>query len=71
MHLPTKAQHVVLLDSFRFSLDAFGGDGPAAEKFIANTGEAPRDQGLDVKALAAYTNVASLILNLNQVVTKE
>ena len=38
----------------------------AAQKFVSNTGEAPARSDLDVSELAAYTNVASLILNLNR-----
>ena len=34
-------------------------------------GERPRDPGVDVSELAAYTSVTSLILNLNEVVMKE
>jgi hypothetical protein len=34
-------------------------------------GEHPRDETLDAAELAAYTAVASLILNLDETVTKE
>ncbi len=42
----------------------------AAEKFLAH-GESPRDKKLDTTQLAAYTAVASMILNLDEAVTKE
>ena len=42
----------------------------AALQFVSH-GEYPRDAKLDVSELAAYTSVTSLILNLNEVVTKE
>jgi hypothetical protein len=45
-------------------------DRKAALKLI-RTGEAKRDKGLDVSELAAYTAVASLILNLDETITKE
>jgi hypothetical protein len=34
-------------------------------------GESPRDPTLDVKELAAYTSIASLILNLDNTISKE
>ena len=41
-----------------------------AQKYLAQ-GEAPRDEKLDARELAAYATVASLILNLDETVTKE
>ena len=41
-----------------------------AEKFLT-TGESPIDKSLDPVELAAYTGLASLILNLDETVTKE
>jgi hypothetical protein len=71
MRKPTEAENSVLLDSFRYGLDMFQTDAASAQKFVSNTGEAPLEQSLDVSQLAAYTNVASLILNLNRTVMKE
>jgi hypothetical protein len=71
MRTPTEAENSVLLDSFRYGLDLFQTDAASAQKFVSNTGEAPRDQSLNVSELAAYANVASLILNLNRTVMKE
>jgi hypothetical protein len=45
-------------------------DPKAAEEYLA-TGDAPRDKSLDAAELAAYTTVASLILNLDEVITNE
>jgi hypothetical protein len=42
----------------------------AAEKLLTH-GESPRDKSLDEVELAAYTGIASLILNLDETVTKE
>jgi hypothetical protein len=68
---PSAKENFVLLDSFTDSLEKFKSDAAAAEKFVSNTGEWPRDRTLNVPELAAYTNVASLILNLNRTVTKD
>jgi hypothetical protein len=38
---------------------------------LVRAGEAPRDETLDVAELAAHTAVASVILNLDEVITKE
>jgi hypothetical protein len=38
---------------------------------LASEGDAPRDPSLDATQLAAYTNVASLMLNLDEAVTKQ
>ena len=68
---PSATENVVLLDSFADSLEKFKSDATAAEKFVSNTGEWPRDKTLNASELAAYTNVASLILNLNRTVMKD
>jgi Protein of unknown function (DUF1553)/Protein of unknown function (DUF1549)/Concanavalin A-like lectin/glucanases superfamily/Planctomycete cytochrome C len=44
---------------------------PAAALELVTIGESPRDESLDVPELAAYTAVASLILNLDETITKE
>ncbi len=44
---------------------------PKAALKLVSAGESPRDPKLDVGELAAYTAVASLILNLDETVTKE
>ena len=38
---------------------------------LVSTGESKRDGRLDVAELAAYTAVASMILNLDEAITKE
>jgi hypothetical protein len=45
-------------------------DSKGAEEFLAN-GDSPRDKSLDTAELAAYTTVASVILNLDETITKE
>jgi hypothetical protein len=45
-------------------------DPKAAEEYLAS-GESARDKTLDTADLAAYTAVASLILNLDEVITNQ
>jgi hypothetical protein len=71
MRTPSAKENGVLFNSFADSLEKFKADGAAAEKFVSNTGEWPRDNTLNASELAAYTNIASLILNLNRTVTKD
>jgi hypothetical protein len=60
----------ILVDSFKRELKDFEAKPAAALKYVSH-GEYPRDQQLAVPELAAYTTVASLILNLNQAVMKD
>jgi hypothetical protein len=55
------------LDAYRRDYEA---DAAAAEK-LASVGESKRDESIAVSELAAYTMVCNLILNLDEVVTKE
>jgi hypothetical protein len=45
-------------------------DAGAAAKLLA-VGESPRDRGLDPAQVAAWTTVASTILNLDETITKQ
>ena len=67
---PSKAQTQILLDGFRFNLDRYQTDRKAAQSLL-RAGESPRNTKLDASQLAAYTTVASLILNLDAAVTIE
>ena len=67
---PKPAESTILLDAFRQNLDQFKSKPDAALKYVSQ-GEYPRDAGLDIGELAAYTSVTSLILNLNETMTKE
>jgi len=51
-------------------LTAYRQDRSAAEKLLS-AGEAARDKSLDAAELAAYATVASVILNLDEVITKQ
>ncbi|MBI3667021.1 MAG: DUF1553 domain-containing protein [Acidobacteria bacterium] len=67
---PKPAESKVLLDVFdRFQAN-YRSDRQAAIQFL-NQGESPRSKKLDSSELAAYASVASLILNLDEAVTKE
>lgn len=44
---------------------------PDAARALVSAGEFPRDEVLDVRDLAAYTAIANLLLNLDEVITKE
>ncbi len=68
--MPRPVEKKVLLEDFAHHLARYRRDRPAALKLL-RVGEAPRDERLDPCELAAYTAVANLILNLDEVVTKE
>jgi hypothetical protein len=67
---PRPAELHVLLDGYRQHIAEYRMDEKSARK-LTSIGEAPRDAALDVAELAAYTTVAGVILNLDEVVTKE
>ena len=68
--LPDQVESSILLDTFGQGLDTFSRNPEAALKYVSH-GESPRDEHLNVRELAAYTSVASLILNLHQTIVKE
>jgi Protein of unknown function (DUF1553) len=59
-----------LLDAFRHTLDRYQTNPEAAQKFV-RVGESPVNEKLNVSELAAYSTVASLVLNMDEAVTKE
>ncbi len=67
---PRSDETAILSASFHHYLDRFHTNQAAAVKLLSE-GEHKRDERLDVRQLAAYTSVASLILNLDEAVTKE
>jgi hypothetical protein len=67
---PSPPKAGVLLNSFQHYLDKYQTSPDAARKLVT-VGESPLDEKLNVSELAAYTTVASLILNLDETVTKE
>lgn len=61
----------VLESALRYHRDYFAsGDSKRAEAFLKQ-GESPREEKLDVREHASYAAVASLLLNLDEAVTKE
>jgi hypothetical protein len=67
---PSDAERAVLLASYERQLALFKDQPAAAAKLLA-VGESPADARCDASELAALATVASLILNLDEVVTKE
>jgi hypothetical protein len=67
---PSAAEMDVLWANFRYYLDRYQTDPKAAVKLVSQ-GSYARKEELDPGQLAAYTAVGSLILNLDEVVTRE
>ena len=67
---PSPAELKILRTSFDRHHAHYQKDRAAALKLVS-TGEAPRDQNLDLAEHAAYAAVCNLILNLDEVITKE
>jgi hypothetical protein len=66
---PSGDEAKVLRETFDRRWARFRADPEAAKKLIA-TGESPRNASLDPAELAAYTMVSSMILNLDETITK-
>jgi hypothetical protein len=60
----------ILLQSLDTQLKYFGSDPKAAARLLA-VGEKKNDAGVNPVDLAAYATIASLILNLDEVITKQ
>jgi len=67
LHWPERK---ILIEGFHHHLDTYRTDRAAALKLVSQ-GEFPRDEKLDPSDLAAYTTIASLLLNFDETVTKE
>jgi hypothetical protein len=67
---PDERETEFLLKQLRAGLAEFARDAAAADRLL-QVGEKPRDKTLKVVDVAAYATVASLILNLDEVITKE
>ncbi|MSU48380.1 MAG: DUF1553 domain-containing protein [Opitutus sp.] len=67
---PKPAELSVLVGNLNDHLARFRSKPKAAQELV-DAGEAPRDAQLDVTELAAYAAVSSLILNLDETITKQ
>jgi len=66
---PTNATLAILMEAFVEEQKRFHQNPESATKFLA-IGESPRDQSLDSAVHAAMTTVASMILNLDETLTR-
>ncbi|MEO7141894.1 MAG: DUF1553 domain-containing protein, partial [Bryobacteraceae bacterium] len=67
---PRRDETQVVLEMLHRFERRYGNDVKAADEFLAN-GDSPRDAALPAPELAAYSSVASLLLNLDETITKE
>jgi hypothetical protein len=67
---PDEHETRILLNHLRAQLEDFGKDTNAAARLLS-VGAKPSDRKLNAVEVAAYATVASLILNLDEVITKE
>ncbi|MSU76470.1 MAG: DUF1553 domain-containing protein [Gemmataceae bacterium] len=67
---PNAAERKVLLAGFQRVLKHYESDKATAEK-LASAGEYPRDKMLNVAEHAAYVAMLNMILNIDEVITKE
>src|SRR5262249_41290012 len=67
---PSAAESEVLRESLQYHLGYFSGKEKEIQEFL-NQGEAKTDPALNSRELAAYTSVASLLLNMDEAVTKQ
>jgi hypothetical protein len=68
--MPTGKEADVLRELLRGRLKSFAADRRSAAQLVA-VGESSRDKRLDPAELAAWTTVASVILNLDETITKQ
>jgi len=68
---PEPQEQKVLLAGFERHLKVYEQNPKAALSLMISSREFPIDERLDICELAAYTAQASLILNLDEVITKE
>jgi len=66
----TEREQQILRDNLRFHRDYFAGREKELDAFL-HVGESPPDPSLDRRELAAYASVASMLLNMDEMVTKQ
>jgi hypothetical protein len=67
--LPSEQEAEILRAEYERQRSSFDAD-PRAATALVSVGESPRDEKLDAAAHAAWTNVALVILNLDEAVTR-
>ena len=67
---PTDAEATVLTDGLHTYRDAFVGNSHSARQLIS-IGESSVSEHTDVEELAAWTTLVSLVMNLDEVITKD
>ena len=67
---PSPSEQKILRDDLNFHLDYFATESDRVEAWLKH-GEAPSDPALDRRQLAAYGSTASLLLNMDEAITKE
>jgi len=68
--ITTAADQMKMIDTLAEFEARYHGDKKSAKNFL-NHGDSPWNRKLDSRDLAAYTSIASLILNLDETVTKQ
>ena len=68
--VPTAAEAVILLDNLKHQRAAFT-RAPRAAAQLAASGDTPRQPGLDDVDVASWTTLASLLLNLDEAISRE
>ena len=67
---PSTAEEQILRDNLSYHRDYFAGKQGDLEAFLKQ-GDSPFDPTIDRRELAAYTSVASVLLNMDEMVTKQ
>jgi hypothetical protein len=67
---PRPQERQILLQALKDAEFTYKDDPKSAEQFLSH-GESPRRSELDVRDMAAYTTLASLMLNMDATITKE
>jgi hypothetical protein len=67
---PATAEQRIVQMLYQEAIERFRRDKSAAEKLVA-VGDSPRDPNIDVTELAAWTTIASVLLNLDETISKE
>jgi len=67
---PTPREAALLREALASYLDDYRANPEAAAKYLSQ-GESPRDAELDASELAAYSTLASMMLNMDETITKE